>query len=142
MLSNSMHLDPWLKTVQLLNVLSAQAGDEQFVSPCGNDGGAMDSWVSRRRLCSFRAASIKILGRSGVRSATISWCDPTMCNYPDQVWEMKVAARPGTCALSGSAIRRGDSVFRPRCSRARPANATAMIHAGLVNKALSDLTEE
>ncbi|MGY2491842.1 DUF3331 domain-containing protein [Cupriavidus sp. CP313] len=43
--------------------------------------------------------------------------------------EKAIANRTGICALSGTAIRRGDAIFRPSVSKARPPIAFGMILA-------------
>ncbi|MGE8158959.1 DUF3331 domain-containing protein [Paraburkholderia sp. NPDC080076] len=66
----------------------------------------------------------------------ISWCDPTMCHYVDQVWSRFTARCSGHCALTGQRIERGDQVFKPRSrGRLRPANCDEMILATALARA-------
>jgi Domain of unknown function (DUF3331) len=82
-------------------------------------------------------AKVQILDRPSKNTAVISWFDPTMCCYGDQLWRSGKSRHSGTCALTGCGIRPGDSIFRPRNARPSPLNANAMILASL----LEDLHE-
>ena len=84
---------------------------------------------------------VTVLDRPSGTSALLSWKDPTSCNYGYQLWRRSVAKRDGFCAMSGHRIQSGDSVYRPRVSP-RPANATAMILASLIESVLRESDEE
>ncbi|NPT63867.1 DUF3331 domain-containing protein [Paraburkholderia sp. RL16-012-BIC-B] len=66
--------------------------------------------------------------RHNDKSAYISWCDPTMGHYVDQLWIMMKAPSVGRCALTGQSIKKGSGlqtelknidIYR-RCSDAKP----------------------
>jgi Domain of unknown function (DUF3331) len=80
------------------------------------------------------AACVAVLERTSASSALVSWRDPTRCSYGFQMWHRSVSRRSGICALSGSEIHRGDSVYQPR-TRPRPLNASAMILAAHIESA-------
>ncbi|MDE1183749.1 DUF3331 domain-containing protein [Paraburkholderia sp.] len=72
-------------------------------------------------------------------SMLVSWCDPTMCHYVDQVWISVTARSGGYCALTGNRIRRGDSIFKPRSRGAhRPVNCNEMILAAALASEVAD----
>jgi hypothetical protein len=76
--------------------------------------------------CFFRKVYVEVLERISTSSALVSWRDSTRCRYGSQMWHRSVSHRSGICALSGSEIRPGDSVYQPR-TRPRALNASAMI---------------
>jgi Domain of unknown function (DUF3331) len=136
-------VSPWSQVVSLLSHLSG--GDD-------NDGG--ESWriVQTRGVRTARTEKpgeahqamsdadsrnkITAIERQDDVSALISWCDPTMCHYVDQVWRQIIARRNGYCALTGKRIRRGDAVFMPSGrGRLRPANYDKMILATALERA-------
>lgn len=130
-------VNPWSQVVSLLSHLSGgddNAGGESWriVQTRGTRTGhsekpgeahqAMSDSDSRNRITAIE--------RQDDVSALISWCDPTMCHYVDQVWRQIVARSNGYCALTGKPIRRGDAVFMPSGrGRPRPANHDEMILA-------------
>jgi hypothetical protein len=60
----------------------------------------------------------------------LSWHDPTLCNYEEQIWAPSNARRTGICALSGLKISKGDSIYKPRLRGAgSPLNSDALILA-------------
>jgi hypothetical protein len=66
----------------------------------------------------------------------LCWHDSTFCNYEEQVWAPCAAPAPGRCALSGTYVKRGDPVYRPRIrGRVIPLNRDAMILASELIKA-------
>ncbi|MFL9936822.1 DUF3331 domain-containing protein [Paraburkholderia sp. RL18-103-BIB-C] len=68
----------------------------------------------------------------------LSWQDPTLCNYQEQIWSPCLARAGGRCALSGKHINRGDPVYRPRVrGPVMPLNSDAMI---LANELVKDHT--
>ena len=84
-----------------------------------------------RALDTISAASfpIRSVERITPRTATVEWCEPSVCHYAEQTWVHGVAKRDGYCALTGEPIRRGDAVFHPRHVSPPPRNAEAMIAA-------------
>ena len=81
-----------------------------------------------------KRAHVTLLDRPNPTSALMSWKDPTRCNYGYQLWCLSIAKRDGFCSMSGHQIKKGDSVYRPRAFP-RPANATAMILASVIEEA-------
>jgi hypothetical protein len=74
------------------------------------------------------AAVITVVERQSNSTVLVSWRDPTFCHYVEQTWRLGVAHRQGLCALSGSPIQPGDSIYRPLSGGAEPpVNANAMI---------------
>ncbi len=64
---------------------------------------------------------------------TVSWSDSRSGRYTEQIWCRSRAREPAVCALTGSAIARGDRVFRPRSSDVcLPANRQRMILAATI----------
>ncbi|CAB3789404.1 DUF3331 domain-containing protein [Pararobbsia alpina] len=73
-------------------------------------------------------AVITVVERQSSSTVLVSWRDSTFCHYVEQTWRLGVARCEGICALSGSPIRLGDSIYRPRSGGAeQPINANAMI---------------
>jgi hypothetical protein len=125
----------------LLNLQSSDAAGERGVPEFDRSFLSTSRFV-RPVLAFFGSASIKIVGRVGARTVTISWCDPTMCAYTDQVWDLRAASATGICSLSRLPVKQGDLVYQPRRGKMRPANAAAMIHAHLVEESLSGMMVE
>ncbi|MGF6382581.1 hypothetical protein QF000_004327 [Paraburkholderia atlantica] len=71
-------------------------------------------------------ATIIVVERPTMTSATIEWRDSTNCYYGAQLWRLVRARKSGVCALSGEPISRGDEIFKP-CGRTDAVNADAMI---------------
>lgn len=136
-------VNPWSQVVSLLSYLSS-----------GVDSAAIEQWraACRRGARAARTAKpgtphqttlvpaprnkITAIERQDKASALISWCDPTMCHYVDQVWIGVTARNSGYCALTGRRIRRGDAVFKPRArGRLRPVNCEEMILAAALESA-------
>ncbi|WP_341773848.1 DUF3331 domain-containing protein [Burkholderia metallica] len=70
---------------------------------------------------------------------SISWSNPCLGHYTDQVWRVGLAHAESVCMLSGEPIRPGDTVFRPRTQRSRvPINHNRMILASAVAVAFPD----
>ncbi|MDN7652757.1 DUF3331 domain-containing protein [Burkholderia multivorans] len=64
---------------------------------------------------------------------SISWSNPCMGHYTDQVWRIGLARTSAVCMLSGVSIRPGDAVFRPRVRGSHvPINHDRMILASAV----------
>lgn len=129
-------VNPWTQVVSLLSHLSMQ-DEKADVKP-------LTALVRRRPEAKRRKAAGRQEATSGAshrpkitavelhndRSAFISWCDPTMGHYVDQLWIMMKAPSVGRCALTGQSIKKGDQVFRPSIrSRSLPANCNEMVLA-------------
>jgi hypothetical protein len=136
-------VNPWSQVVSLLSGLSSGGditGEEPWRVDCrrgaraeriGKHGKALEAMpvaVPPNRITSIE--------RESDAYALISWCDPTMCHYVDQVWSRVAARCSGHCALTGQHILRGDQVFKPRArGRLRPVNGDEMILATALAKA-------
>jgi hypothetical protein len=121
----------WLDTVGRLDVVCAY----QLAAPPNRSAG---SQRSSRKSNLNRSASIVLLDRISPRTATVSWSDPQGCKYGEQVWRLAAAKRPGTCALTGRPVAKGDAIYRPTTAEPPPANADAMMLAEALNEAFSN----
>lgn len=124
--------DPWSRTLAAL--LKFSAPPEESLNPFGLPGYRYAP--TRTASDSSRAPSftVTVLEHMHNSRVCLSWHDPTLCNYEEQVWAPALARRSGQCALSGASIRRGDSVYRPRTrGRIPPVNADAMILASALS---------
>lgn len=124
-------LDPWSQTVGWLTMQSVSTNAH------ARESQRADESVARRQRCvsttpAHANVAVSVIDRPTASTATVAWCDPRSCRYGDQVWRASVARQPGTCALSGRSIGRGDAIYRPRACRPSPLNAGAMILAAVV----------
>jgi len=126
---------PWSQVVSLLShgVKNEMFAEQPRHAGCGSrpsyragkPRGAQQSVPAGD--CDSKITSIE---RQDEGQALVSWCDPTMCHYIDQVWNQVVARSSGYCALTGQRIERGDPIFKPRArGRNRPANCNEMVLA-------------
>ncbi|SAL13523.1 hypothetical protein AWB71_00413 [Caballeronia peredens] len=70
----------------------------------------------------------------------VSWSDATAGRREDQAWRACIARGAGVCKLTGSAVRRGDLIFRPiRRGRGMPATAPDMILAASAPRGASSI---
>ncbi|MFM0418308.1 DUF3331 domain-containing protein [Paraburkholderia aromaticivorans] len=81
---------------------------------------------------------IEVVERLSDSTIAALWQDPTRCRYIDQVWISCQACSRGHCALTGTLIRRGDSIYKPRARGMIPANAEAMIVASVITARMVD----
>lgn len=136
MLTRANFTDPWLQTLGLLSVLSGDV-----------DAGNVDTAVIAAR-AGCKTTHLPVLGerfdvqvhvidRPTQSTATVVWRDSTHCSYGDQIWHATRARTAGVCAMSGRAIRPGDSIYKPRPCRPAPLNAGAMILRCVLNEAVS-----
>ena len=128
---------PWTQVVSLLSVLAGtgQLDEKQWRAdrrtlPVIRKSVPRDPHQGASYTASNKITSIE---RQSNNSVLVSWCDPTMCHYVDQVWSRVTARRSGYCALTGQRIERGHTVFKP-CGRGRqrPVNCDEMILATAV----------
>jgi hypothetical protein len=83
-----------------------------------------------------RAHTINVLEELANSLVALSWHDPTVCNYEEQIWAPAVARHKGHCALSGHPINKGDGIYQPRTRGAIvPLNGDAMILASALRDA-------
>ncbi|MEA3082310.1 MAG: hypothetical protein QOC89_7 [Paraburkholderia sp.] len=117
--------DPWSRTLaalQQFNAAPSEFPDEFMYSRLQSRPGP-----SRQKAPTF---TVNVLEYLANRLVVVSWHDPTLCNYEEQVWSPALARHSGQCALSGSRISRGDTVYKPRTrGRIAPLNGDAMILA-------------
>jgi hypothetical protein len=127
-------VNPWTQVVSLLSHLASGA-DSAGAQSCRAGGGSRQAARNGKRSESHQALSagghrskITAIERLDEVSALVSWCDPTMCHYVDQVWTRVIARGCGYCALTGERIQKGDAIFRPRGrGQHRPVNCNEMI---------------
>ncbi|SAL63531.1 hypothetical protein AWB69_07131 [Caballeronia udeis] len=136
-------VNSWSQVVALLSRLSSGGditGGESWRAACrrGARTGRIGKWGNALEAMPVAVPHNRItaIERQSDACVLISWCDPTMCHYVDQVWGRVTASYSGHCALTGQRIQRGDQVFRPRWrGRLRPANCDEMILATALAKA-------
>jgi hypothetical protein len=69
-----------------------------------------------------------VLERVSLLSVSVTWSDPTLGHFADQLWIRGSAHIYSFCALTGLPICPGDAVFRPRPHDLHvPENADRMI---------------
>lgn len=124
--------DPWSSTLAALEQFSMSPDHSPHLPPRP----AATRKVSRSSvpLASHASVSIEIIERLPNSFVTLSWHDPTLCNYEEQLWAPTSAHRSGRCALTGQRIRAGVRVYVPRTHRREPPlNARAMILASALD---------
>lgn len=134
----SGELFAWLNTVNCLYGSSSKPFRE---SPAVNKRGRLPIG---QKACDHAAreampASVRIVDRLTQSTAVIEWCDSTSCRYGSQLWRVAKAERAGICALTGTVIKSGDSIYRPRRCREKPQNAAAMICAAFIEEIPCDI---
>lgn len=113
--------DPWKSVVRSL----VSSGDQLSRRGASVVRAAKVRWLAPDGIENSNA-KVYILERTSASSAIVSWHDPTRCNYEFQLWHRLNSRRTGVCAISGIAIKKGDSVYQPG-KRTMPLNASAMI---------------
>lgn len=77
-----------------------------------------------------RTHTVRFLEELANSLIVLSWHDPTLCNYEEQVWTSATARCAGSCAFSGHDIHKGDPIYKPRVRGTEPPlNGHAMILA-------------
>lgn len=132
-------VNPWNQVVSLLSHLaSAEESPDETAwhagCPARRAARAIKPHEPREPLQDMplrgRGSKITSIERQDDASALVSWCDPTLCHYVDQVWIQVTARHGGYCALTGQRIERGNAIFKPRArGQHRPANSDEMILA-------------
>ena len=131
--------DPWSQTLVLLSAIS---GDSTTITcSVGFVPSHVEANGTRGRVdvheCSV--GKITLIERLSSRQLTANWSDATSCRYCEQYWTIGVARHDGICALSGSSIERGDTIFHPQCrsgTKPKPTNRQAMMLENAVNAAM------
>jgi len=130
-------IDAWSQTLAALLQCSTPPEDvpkESAHLPLRDSWGRAPSANS-----TLRTFTVTVLERLAGSLVALSWHDPTLCNYEEQLWSPALAGRSGRCALSGLHISRGDSIYRPRArGGVTPLNADAMILASALPEVRDD----
>lgn len=86
-----------------------------------------------------RTFTVTLLEKLANSLLALSWHDPTLCNYEEQIWAPGLAQKSGSCALSGLHISRGDRIYRLRTrGKMAPLNGNAMILASALPQTKED----
>ena len=136
--------DPWSQTLALLSAIS---GDSATIA---RSVGFVPRYVEANRTWEHvdvhkcRVRKITLIERLSSRHLTVNWSDATSCRYCEQYWTIGVAQHDGICALSGSSIECGDTIFHPQCSartKIKPTNKQATMLESAVNAAMPVSTQ-
>jgi hypothetical protein len=65
-----------------------------------------------------RPANVAIVARISRTAISVSWSDPCVGRFTEQIWSRAYAHDAAVCALTGRPIRRGEPVFRPHAGDA------------------------
>jgi hypothetical protein len=131
---------PWAETLRALLRYSSpsQAPVADAVSLCGSKQRELLQSRTEKR-----SSTVTIIEKLSATTLSLSWRDPTACNYGEQVWSEGKARYASRCALSGAAISKGDLIYRPRGrGNAAPANRAAMILASAVRPTRAAMIEQ
>ncbi|MPW20449.1 conserved hypothetical protein [Paraburkholderia piptadeniae] len=130
----------------LLNVLDPSADQlnacakKQWVALKKRRTGPCQAVTGDHRRLSKRPSNIVVVDRLSTCTISVSWSDPCVGRYTEQIWRSGRANVAAICVLTGRAINRGDRVFRPRSHEWRvPTNCHQMILAATIGDC-SDLT--
>ncbi|MFT4503188.1 DUF3331 domain-containing protein [Caballeronia sp. 15711] len=124
--------DPWSRTLAALQQFSDPSEVPLVVTRPKCQRGFARTASDETQIKTFTVTILEHMANSRV---CLSWHDPTLCNYEEQVWAPALARRTGRCALSGAHIGRGDPVYRPQIRGGRtPANSDAMILASALKR--------
>jgi len=122
--------DPWSATLAALFSCSS-APDPHWVAPDPFARGSCKAAHHRQSGdAELRTFTVTVLERLSNSLVALSWRDPTLCNYEEQMWSLGLARTSGRCALSGLHIRKGDAIYKPVTrGQTVPLNRDAMIFA-------------
>jgi hypothetical protein len=67
----------------------------------------------------------------------IEWGDPTSGRLGHQLWRLGKATLQERCAVSGSVVAKGQSIYRPQQGHDRPRNGKAIISASIISMLVS-----
>jgi hypothetical protein len=83
------------------------------------------------------SASIRTVERARTKTLNVTWSDARMGYFTEQRWRRTHARWDSVCALTGTAISRGDAVYRPHaCAASVPTNPYWMILASQIEHCL------
>ena len=129
--------DRWSRTMVALMQCSTPSTDafDSVDSPTHRRGPALTRAGSNE----VRTFTVTLLEKLANSLLALSWHDPTLCNYEEQIWAPGLAQKSGSCALSGLHISRGDRIYRPRTrGKMAPLNGNAMILASALPQTKED----
>ncbi|MEM5312517.1 DUF3331 domain-containing protein [Paraburkholderia sp. JHI869] len=86
-----------------------------------------------------RPYNIMVVAQLSSYSISVSWSDPCVGRYTEQIWCSACARVAAICALTGRAINRGDRVFLPR--KRRGLRAPPNFHQMILAEAITDSTD-
>jgi len=120
--------DPWSATLADL-FRSSSPPDPNWVAPDPLARGSRRAAHHRQSMnAELRTFTVTVLEQLSNSLVALSWRDPTLCNYEEQMWSPGLARTSGRCALSGLHIRKGDPIYKPITrGRTVPLNCDAMI---------------
>ena len=120
--------DPWSATVANL-FRSSSSPDPNWVAPDPlTPGSCRPAHHGQSRGADLRTFTVTVLEQLSNSLVALSWRDPTLCNYEEQMWSPGLARTSGRCALSGLHISKGDAIYKPITrGRTVPLNRDAMI---------------
>ncbi len=127
--------DPWTKLVSgLLEVYESETAGRNVgafkTRPLWAANGAPAVSVKHAHAQSTLNKNVRVsfVERCGAKTVSLTWHDSTQACYCEQLWIQKTARSSGRCAVTGMAVRRGDTVYSPASrAAARPLNCAQMI---------------
>lgn len=85
---------------------------------------------------------VSLLDRPRRDVLVVEWSDPLRGHCGEQIWRLVTARTSGECAFSGTSIRKGDVVFRPKQRGQANFNANDMILESAVPERIDACGEE
>lgn len=132
--------DPWTKLVSgLLEVFESEAAGRNVgafkvrLHWATNDVPAVSVKHAQAQSTLNKNVRVSFVERCGAKTVSLTWHDSTQACYCEQLWTQKTAKTSGRCAITGMAVRRGDTVYTPASRAAsRPLNCAQMILSGVL----------
>jgi hypothetical protein len=131
------HGDVWLNTINCLRALSGPAAQASELTKGSSRPRRCTDLESSVLLCNPH--NVRVVDRTTPNTALIEWSDATLCRYGSQLWQASVSKRAGVCAMSGTCIKSGDLVYKPRSGSNKTMNSSAMICAKVVHQIPCDM---
>ena len=127
--------DPWSATLADL-FRSSSPPDPNWTAPDPLARGSCRAAHHRQsRDAELRTFTVTVLEQLSSSLVALSWRDPTLCNYEEQIWSPGFARTSGRCTLSGLHICKGDAIYKPVTrGRTVPLNPDAMILSSALAK--------
>jgi hypothetical protein len=85
---------------------------------------------------------VSLLDRPRRDVLVVEWSDPLRGHCGEQFWQLVTARAGGECAFSGTPIRKGDAVFKPRQRGQAKFNASDMILENAVPESIGACDEQ